>query len=90
MSARLDDDEVAESERHNWVQSCVSCLQQLEDSVDWSEATALAQAMWSLPRYRVQSPGEVAKVILCNRTIRPTNPVTDPPLLRRRRTRLVR
>jgi len=90
MSARPDDDVFAESERRSWVQRCVSCLQQLEDSVDWGEAMALAQAMWSLPRYRGKSPAEAAKVILCNRTIRPTNPTTDPPLLRRRRTRLVR
>jgi hypothetical protein len=58
-------------EQEVWIGRCAGRMCVLGGSVDPEETTQMARAMWTLQRFRRQTPEAVAAFLLSNSAIRP-------------------
>ena len=58
-------------DQQDWVGRCVERMSELCPTIDQDDATQMAQAMWSLARFRRRGPDAVAAFLLYNSGVRP-------------------
>ncbi|WP_280155487.1 hypothetical protein [Piscinibacter sp. XHJ-5] len=56
-------DRSAGVEQHRWVGRCVESLSELCPAIAADEARLMAQAMWTIPRFRSRGPDAVAALL---------------------------